>query len=176
MKQDNRPQWERDDDEVESYFKLTRDDKTLLRAGLPAAAKSGAAAGLVLGAGPWLLTLLLRGVLGGGWRFDHWIVNLTWYAAIALLLGPAMGALRYWSNLGHRFKAVPMAGVRAGWHTWLGLATIDIMVVVFTAEDRLGVLLLFAIFGLIWLGLLYDMLWTALQDRLIGNRLFTNPH
>lgn len=175
MKTDDRPQWERDDEDAEAHFKLTRADRALLQAGLAASVKTGTAAGLIMGFGPWALILLLRAAMGDGWRFSHWTVNLTDYAVLALVLGPAMGALRYWSNLGHRFNLVPMANVRAGWHTWLGLVAIDVMVVVFTMEDQLGVLLLFAIFGLVWLGLLYDMLWTFVHNRLIGNRLFTRP-
>ena len=169
---DDRPQWELDDENQESHFKLTADDKTLIRAGVPTAVKSGTAAGLILGAGPWLLVLLLRALLGGGWRFDHWIVNLTLYAGLALVLGPAMGALRYWSTIGHRFSMMPMASVRAGWHTWLGMVAIDLMVIIFTTEDRLGVLLIFIFFGLIWLGLLYDLIWTFIQNRLLRSRLF----
>ena len=67
---------------------------------------------------------------------------------------------------------MPVAGVRAGWNTWLGLVAIDVLVVVYGAEDQLGMLLVIALFGLVWLGLLYDMIWTALQDLIIRWGLF----
>jgi hypothetical protein len=163
---DPRPQWERDDEVAE--WKLTRADRALLRAGPAAAVRSGALAGVALGPVPWALTLLLRAALHGGWHLDHWVVNLTIYAALSVAAGTAMGALRHWSCLGHRFHAVPLAGVRAGWDTWLGIVAIDTFVVVAVLEDGLGALLLIAVWGLLWLGLLYSLVWAALQDLVLA--------
>jgi hypothetical protein len=159
---DTRPQWERDDEN--HPYRLTAADRSLIRAGPVAAARSGAVAGAILGPGPWAATLLLRAAFGGGWHFDHWVVNLTIYAALSLVAGTAMGALRRWSCLGHRFHTVPLAGVRAGWDTWLGIVVIDAFVMNAVIEDGLGVLLIFAVFGLIWLGLLYSVVWAAMQN------------
>ena len=169
---DTRPKWAQDDELVDVAHKLTVNDRALIQAGTRAAVLSGGAAGLILGAGPWALTLLLRAGLGGGWSFAHWTYNLTYYAILSLAIGFAMGWLRLWSNLGHRFGTVPVAGVRAGWNTWLGLAAIDVLIIVYGLEDQLGPLLLIALFGLVWLGLLYDIVWTAAQDALIRRRLF----
>lgn len=171
---DTRPKWEQDDEFAESKDKLTRGHRALIRAGGRAATFSGAAAGLLLGFGPWAVTLVLRAALGGGWHFDHWTVNLTYYAVLVLVIGFPMGWLRLWSNLGHRFGTVPVAGVRAGWNTWVGLIAVDALVIVFGAEDQLGMLLVIALFGLVWLGLLYDMLWTALQDAILRMGLFVS--
>jgi len=169
---DSRPKWEQDDEYAEAKHKLTRGDRALILAGGRAATLTGALAGLLLGFGPLLLTLLLRAAMGGGWGFDHWTYNLTYYAILTLVIGFPMGWLRFWSNLGHRFGTVPVATVRAGWNTWVGLVAIDVMVIVYGAEDQLGMLLVIALFGLVWLGLLYDMLWTALQDIIVRLGLF----
>jgi hypothetical protein len=169
---DTRPQWMRDDEAVEAAHRLTKGDRALIAAGTRAAVLSGGLTGLILGGGPWAVTLLVRAALGGGWSFAHWTVNLSVYAALSLAIGFAMGGLRLWSSLGHRFGTVPVAGVRAGWNTWLGLVAIDLLVIVYTLEDNLGPLLLIAVFGLVWIGLLYDLVWTAVQDALIRAAVF----
>jgi len=157
-----RARWELDDEDAD--HKLTRADRRLLLAGRAAAARSGALAGAALGGLPWVVILLARALLGGGWHFDAWVWWLTAYAATALVMGPLMGWLRLWSCAGHRFGVVPLAGVRAGWETWAGVAAIDVLVIAAVSSAQLGVLLLFAVFALLWAGLLYSMLWTALQD------------
>jgi len=162
---DNRPQWERDDEDAE--HRLTAQDRALIAAGAGAAARSGLLAGLLLGAVPAVLVLLLRAVLGGGWRPEHWVWNLLIYSALVAAAGPAMGLLRRWSCLGHRFGTVPLAGTRASWDTWLGLIAVDAFVVWALIQDNLGVLLLFVLIGLVWLGLLYSIIWAALQARLL---------
>ncbi len=170
--EDTRPKWMRDDEFVDQAHRLTPADRTLIEAGTRAAVLSGGAAGLLLGFGPWAVTLLLRAVLGGGWSFSHWTYNLTYYAILSSVIGFAMGGLRRWSNVGHRFSTVPLANVRAGWNTWLGLVAVDVLLVVFGAEDHLGMLLVIALFGLIWVGVLYDLVWTSAQNVLIRLGLF----
>ena len=169
---DTRPKWMQDDELVDREHRLTPADRALILAGPRAAVLSGGTAGLILGFGPWVVTLGLRALLGGGWTFSHWTYNLTYYAVLSLVIGFAMGGLRRWSNLGHRFSTVPVANVRAGWNTWLGLAAVDVLIIIFGLEDQLGMLLVIALFGLVWIGLLYDLLWTAVQDALIRLGLF----
>lgn len=169
---DTRPKWLQEDEFVDQQFRLKAADRSLIEAGPRAATLSGGAAGLILGFGPWAVTLLARAALGGGWRFDHWTYNLTYYAVLSLLLGFAMGGLRRWSNIGHRFSMVPVANVRAGWNTWLGLVAIDVMIIIYGGEDHLGMLLVIALFGLVWIGVLYDLVWTAVQDALIRRGVF----
>ncbi len=132
----------------------------MILGGAGRAARTGAVAGLPLRFGPWVRILGARVPLGGGWSLPHWAVNQTAYAA----LGAPVGWLRRWTGLGHRFGTIPLAGWRAGWHTWLGLAAIDVLVIVFVAENGLGGLLLVGLFGLLWLRVLYDRVWSAMQD------------
>jgi len=169
---DTRPKWAQDDELVDMAHRLTAADRALIEAGPRAAVLSGGAAGLLLGFGPWAVTLLLRALLGGGWGFDHWTYNLTYYAILSLVIGFAMGGLRRWSNIGHRFGTVPVANVRAGWNTWLGLVAVDALIIVFGLEDQLGPLLLITLFGLVWIGLLYDLVWTAVQNAIVRVGLF----
>lgn len=169
---DPRPKWEQDDEFADSKNKLTTGDRALIRAGNRVAVLSGATAGLILGFGPWVVTMVLRAALGGSWHFDHWTFNLTYYAILTLVIGFPMGWLRRWSNLGHRFGSVPVSGTRAGWNTWLGLIAIDTMVIVYGVEDQLGAVLLITLFGLVWLGLLYDILWTSVQDAIVRGGWF----
>lgn len=169
---DHRPQWMRDDENVEAHLRLTRADRALIDAGPRAALLSGGAVGVGMGFGLWVVVLLLRAVLGGGFSFHHWTYDLTAYAVLSSLLGFAMGPLRRWSNLGHRFRMMPMINVRAGWNTWLGLVAMDLLVIIFAAEANLGMVLVFAFFGLIWVGVLYDVIWTVLQDLLIRRGMF----
>ncbi len=164
-KVDSRPQWEREDEGHE--FHLHPIDRAVIVVGYRGAAVTGLLAGAVIGVLPWALVLLIRAAMHGGWHFDHWVWNMTIYAWGSVPLGAAMGALRRWSALGHRYHLVPMANVRAGWDTWLGILAIDLFVCEILIVDGVGLLLLFTIWGLMWLGLLYSMILSGVQNMFV---------
>ena len=164
---DPRPEWEQEDEIAEPEFRLRERDRRLIRAGGRAATLSGGLAGVVMGPLPTAVAILVRAAMGGGWSVAHWEHNLFIYSILAVGIGFPMGWLRRRSCLGHRFRMVPMAGVRAGADTWLGLVVIDTMLIIFVMEDALGVLLLFTVWGLVWIGLLYALVWAAVQGMLL---------
>ena len=165
---DPRPEWEQEDERVEPEFRLRERDRRLIRVGAGAATLSGGLAGVLLGPLPTAVVLAVRAAMGGSWHIDHWVHNLLIYSVLAVAIGFPMGWLRRRSCLGHRFRMVPMAGVRAGADTWLGMAVIDIMLIAYVMEDGLGLLLLFTVWGLIWIGLLYDLVWASAQGMILA--------
>lgn len=164
--EDTRPIWEREDEG--SNFPLRNVDREVIYCGAKGSGLAGLAAGFVIGVLPWGITLLLRAALGGGWSFHHWTWNLTIYGLGSLPLGLCMGWLRRWSAMGHRYREIPMANTRAGWDAWLAIAAVDIFVMEMFMVDRLGVLLIFLIWGLVWAGVVYSMLWTKIHDKAVA--------
>ncbi len=164
--EDTRPRWMREDEG--SDFQLHEADREVIYAGAATSGLAGLAAGFLIGAVPWGLTLVLRAALGGGWSYHHWTWNLTVYGLGSLPLGLFMGWLRRWSAMGHRYREIPLASYRAGWDTWLAVLCVDVFVVEIFMVDRLGVLLIFMIWGLVWAGVVYAMLWTKIHDKAVA--------